>query len=151
VKITDDAQVNSLIQNSSSPQKPSKGPGFAETLARSMVQEPQKAQEPSQASQTASLDQSSPVGKLVLASAIETFQHIENALGVLDSYTKALADPGQTLKDVSGLVKEMEQVVDNLKGVSQNLPDGHAVKDLVDRTAIVAAVEAAKFNRGDYL
>ncbi|MBW2062317.1 MAG: hypothetical protein JRI95_12265 [Deltaproteobacteria bacterium] len=151
MKVTDDTHVNSLIQKPSSSQTQNNRPGFAETLARSYTQGVNKNSEPSKSGAAPSVSQTSPVGKIMLAGLTESFQEVENTLGLLDRYAKALADPAQTLKQVAVLVKEMEQAADRLKGASHGLPDDHMVKELLDQTAIVATVEAAKFNRGDYI
>ena len=151
MKITDDTQIKKLVQEPSPSRTKSNEIDFAKTLARSFAQKSKESQQPFQNSQATSVSQTLLTGPLTLAGGTETFQHLENTIGLLDRYAKALADPGQTLKDVSGLVKEMEQAVDDLKTRSQNLPEGHAIKDLADRIAIITVVEAAKFNRGDYL
>ncbi|MBW1709776.1 MAG: hypothetical protein JRG97_10575 [Deltaproteobacteria bacterium] len=151
MKITDETQIKNLIQNPSSSQNQVKGSDFTKTLAKSMAEGSEKSPITPGTGQAAQVAQTAPVGKIVLAGLAESFRHVENTLSLLDRYAEALADPGQTLKQVSGLVKEMEQAADNLKGIGRSLPEGHAVKDLLDRTAITATVEAAKFNRGDYI
>lgn len=151
MKVTDDTHVNLLIQKPSSSQTQNNRPGFAETLARSRTQGINKNPEPLKSGSASSVSQTSPVGKIMLAGLTKSFQEVENTLGLLDRYAKALANPAQTLKQVAVLVKEMEQAADRLKGASHGLPDGHMVKELLDQTAIVATVEAVKFNRGDYI
>ncbi|MDY6852901.1 MAG: hypothetical protein SV487_12605, partial [Thermodesulfobacteriota bacterium] len=76
---------------------------------------------------------------------------MEQALGLLDRYAQALADPSQSLKQVSSLVRDLEQEADKLAHLSQSLPQDHGLKGSLDQTAVLAAVEAAKFNRGDYI
>lgn len=78
-------------------------------------------------------------------------KRVENLLDVLESYSRALADPGKNLRDIAPLIKSMEGEREKLAGLAESLPDGTVIKDLVNKAAILSAVEALKFNRGDYL
>ncbi|MEW5725407.1 MAG: hypothetical protein AB1896_20005, partial [Thermodesulfobacteriota bacterium] len=75
---------------------------------------------------------------------------VSRAVDLLDKYAQALADPDLSLRQLEPLVKGLEGEVENLEALGQGLPEGHGLKDLADRTAIQAAIEALKFRRGDF-
>ena len=93
---------------------------------------------------------SSPVGEM-LASANAGRSRVARTLSLLEEYSQALADPAKSLKDMDALVGALELEAEQLAQFSRDLPDGHELKPLSNRTAVLAAVEAAKFNRGDYI
>ena len=76
---------------------------------------------------------------------------IEKALGLLDQFSTALADPTQTLKQVAPLADDLEAESLKLGRLSQELPGNSGLKALLNETAVLAGVEAAKFKRGDYV
>lgn len=78
-------------------------------------------------------------------------KRVEQLLDALESYSQALSDPGKNLRDIAPLVQLMEDETEKLTGWAEGLPGGSAIKDLVDKTAILSAVETIRFNRGDYL
>jgi hypothetical protein len=87
-----------------------------------------------------------------MASAfIQPLGEVERTFGLLERYQEALADPTVTLKQVSGQVQALEQASTRLLEMGQALPEDSPAHDLINRTAILAAVEAAKFRRGDYV
>lgn len=92
-----------------------------------------------------------PVGNILAASMSGPKMQVDSVLSVLDRFSEALADPGKSLKEIDPLVKELEAGASSLEKLSSRLPEGNELKDLVDQTAVLAAVEAMKFNRGDYI
>ncbi len=94
----------------------------------------------------------SPVGSMLAVNATKAAPsaQVDQALSALDKYSEAMADPSLNLKQISPLVQDLEKEVEKLTRLSQELPKEHRLKDLVDQTAVLASVEAAKFNRGDF-
>lgn len=78
-------------------------------------------------------------------------EKVEQFFNLLESYSKALSDPKMNLRDIAPLVKSIEGEKEKLAGLGERLPDGHVLKDLVNKAAILSTVEVLKFNRGDYL
>jgi hypothetical protein len=81
----------------------------------------------------------------------EALKQVEETLSLLEDYAIALGDPGTTLKDLSPLAEELSLNAESLNSVSQGLNTGDPLKDISSETASVAAVEALKFKRGDYV
>lgn len=151
VKITDDFKISTTLKDSSRPQSKTSGPDFAKKLSEAYEKDQNKPAAVLKSESLAALNESASVGKIMTAELIKPIGQVEKTLGKLDEYTKALGDPSQNLKKVSSLVKELEEQAESLSKASQGLPEGHVVKDLMNRTAVIATVEAIKFNRGDYV
>ncbi len=151
VKITDDPTIKPIGPNTSKAKPKASGPGFAQKLSQATSKELGKPSAASNGDPTAAVSQTVSAGEITTTELTRPMGQVEKTLGKLDEYTKALADPGQSLKKVSILVEELEEQADTLNKSSQSLPEGHAVRDLMDRTAVVATVEAIKFKRGDYV
>ncbi|MBW2624392.1 MAG: hypothetical protein JRD68_15895 [Deltaproteobacteria bacterium] len=151
VKITDEPKINSMPPNTTRPSSKTSGPDFAQKLSQAIGKDQNAPAAGLKDDPLAALTQSAPVGKIMASEMSMPIGQVEKTLGMLDEYTKALADPNQNLKQVSVLVKELEDQAASLNKVSQSLPEGHAVKDLMNRTSVVATVEAIKFRRGDYV
>jgi hypothetical protein len=81
----------------------------------------------------------------------EAAQKIEETLGLLEQYAVSLGDPSNTLKDLGPLAEELSLTAGNLDSLSKKLPEDDPLKDLSSETAALAAVEALKFKRGDFL
>ena len=151
VKITDESKINSILTNTTKPSSKASGPDFASKLSQAIGQDQTAPAAGLKDDSLAALTQSASVGKIMASEMTRPIGQVEKMLGKLDEYTKALADPNQNLKQVSILVKDLEDQAASLHEASQNLPEGHAVKDLMNRTSVVATVEAIKFRRGDYV
>ncbi|MDR1085690.1 MAG: hypothetical protein LBP22_12780 [Deltaproteobacteria bacterium] len=78
-------------------------------------------------------------------------EDIEKLLDLLDNYSQALADPANTLKDLSPLADDLGLMAQELGQTSARLGEDDPLKSLSNDTASLAAVEAMKFKRGDYL
>ncbi len=85
------------------------------------------------------------------ARRFETIDRAERLLAILDDYSSKLTDPRYTLREIHGLVVEMETEKDLLLPLVESLPEGDPARDLLNRVLVTAAVESIKFNRGDYL
>jgi hypothetical protein len=55
------------------------------------------------------------------------------------------------LKTLETTVKKLEGERDLLAPVADKLPDGDALKTIVNQSLVAASVEIFKFHRGDYL
>jgi hypothetical protein len=75
----------------------------------------------------------------------------ESMLDLLEDYQKQMENPLLTLKDVYPLVERMERETERLSPVLESLPEGSAIKDILNRILVASSVEVIKFNRGDYL
>ena len=141
------------------PLAPTGGPGpketgqadFAQALAQRGAQAAAASDAPIQNPAPLSLQPVDPLGKIMASAFIQPLGEVERTFGLLDRYQEALADPTLTLKQVSGQVQALEQASARLQEMGQALPEDSPAHDLVNRTAILAAVEAAKFRRGDYV
>ncbi len=74
-------------------------------------------------------------------------------LDQLDQYIQHLGDPNKTLKEIEPSVRAMKSFADSLMeniSVKDGIQD-NKLKDIVERSAMMANIEYIKFNRGDYL
>ncbi|MFH1033489.1 MAG: hypothetical protein V1806_03195 [Pseudomonadota bacterium] len=72
-------------------------------------------------------------------------------LDLLDAYAQSLADPGQPLKKVAGLVKSLEEEGKGLGQLLEGMDPQDGLYGLLQEVASTAQVESLKFNRGDYV
>ncbi|MDR2613648.1 MAG: hypothetical protein LBG06_12855 [Deltaproteobacteria bacterium] len=85
------------------------------------------------------------------ASASEAAEKIEETLALLEQYAVSLGDPGNSLKDLSPLAEGLSVSSGGLDSLAKGLPEGDPLRELGAETAALAAVEALKFKRGDFL
>ncbi len=78
-------------------------------------------------------------------------EYVEQFLDTLETYQKQLSNPSVSLQDLNTLVSQMEENITNVTPILDSLPDGNALKDLINRAVVTSTVEIIKFNRGDYL
>jgi len=76
---------------------------------------------------------------------------VESFLDLLETYTRALSDPANNLKDIDPLVTSLENEKEKLTALGESLPEGDGLKEIVNQAVIHSTVEILKFNRGDYL
>jgi hypothetical protein len=76
-------------------------------------------------------------------------EEVDSVLKVLESYIQALGDPGKTLKDIAPLADELDRGATRLDQLAASLDLDDPLKSLTNDTAVLAAVEALKFRRGD--
>lgn len=87
-----------------------------------------------------------------MSSKAEAVQHGDKILTLLDDYTKELADPAKTLKDIMPLVKNIEKEVSLIESESARaLHDDKSLKRIIKDLAVTANVAIYKFHRGDYI
>lgn len=81
----------------------------------------------------------------------QTVKSIDGMLGILEAYERKMADPRSSLRDAYPLLQQMEAKTTELLPTLETLPEGDALKDILNRTLVASTVEIIKFNRGDYL
>jgi hypothetical protein len=81
----------------------------------------------------------------------EAAKQVEETLSLLEDYAIALGDPATTLKDLAPLADELSLSADSLNSLSLGLNKDDPLKDISSETATIAAVEALKFKRGDFV
>jgi hypothetical protein len=83
--------------------------------------------------------------------AIGVDDEVESVLDILESYMQALGDPQKTLKEIAPLADDLENGATRLDKLASALEEGDPLKGLTSDTAVLAAVEALKFRRGDFV
>jgi hypothetical protein len=81
----------------------------------------------------------------------QTVNHIDEFLGIMESYQKQMADPKASLKDAYPFVQQMEKKAAELIPTLESLPEADKLKDILNRALVASTVEVIKFNRGDYV
>jgi exonuclease VII small subunit len=76
---------------------------------------------------------------------------LENLIGLLDQYRHELADPQMPLKKLDPIIRKINQESENLAPALDALPDGEALKNIINLTLVTATLEVTKFDRGDYI
>ena len=79
------------------------------------------------------------------------FEGAQRLLDTFSEYQQKLMDTAYSLKDLSPLVQEMEMGNSSLVSAVNRLPDGDALKDILNQVLIASSIEVIKFNRGDYV
>ena len=72
-------------------------------------------------------------------------------LDTLEDYQKTLGDREMPLKALHPLVSKLENEREILLSFVDQLPEGDALRTVLNRTLITTTVETMKFLRGDYL
>jgi hypothetical protein len=72
-------------------------------------------------------------------------------LDLLDAYAQSLADPGQPLKKVAGLLESLEDEARGLGQLLERMDPQDGLYGLLQEVAATAQAETLRFNRGDYL
>ena len=150
--IKDKTTIETPPQTRQPQTKSQKGASFAQVLSET-TRKSEPTTEAEKAADTGGLMESTPVGRILAAATASqpAAQAIDQALSALDRFAQALADPARTLKEIAPLADELESEAGRLSELGQGLPEGHELKDLTERTGVLAAVESVKFKRGDYI
>jgi hypothetical protein len=85
------------------------------------------------------------------ASADSVAARLEGFLDLMDAYRAQLADPRLSLKRLEPMVRSLEQKRDALAPLTDCLPEGDGLKDILNRTLVTTEIEIMRFRRGDYL
>jgi hypothetical protein len=87
-----------------------------------------------------------------MGSKADVIKHGDKILNLLDDYTRELADPAKTLKDIGPLVKNIEKEVSLIEAESADaVHNDKALKKIIKDLAVTANVAVYKFHRGDYI
>lgn len=82
----------------------------------------------------------------------DVLQQANTVVELLDKYSKALANPQKSLKNIGDVITRMEQEVHSLKNENDyRVEHDEKLSRLVNDIAIAANVEIFKFYRGDYV
>lgn len=81
----------------------------------------------------------------------QNIEQVEQFLDTLEAYQKQLSNPSANLCDLNTLVSMLEDGINYVSPILDSLPDGNALKDVINRAVVTSTVELIKFNRGDYL
>ncbi|MBN2298761.1 MAG: hypothetical protein JXM72_09210 [Deltaproteobacteria bacterium] len=82
---------------------------------------------------------------------IEVLTMSENAIDMLDTYSKALVDPGNTLKSIAPMVDDLDAMRSKLGDAGSFLSDDDPLKGIVDEVATTISGEILRFRRGDLI
>lgn len=72
-------------------------------------------------------------------------------LDTLDTYRQLLTDPNANLRRIQPVVERLEQESGSLQTIMLNLPQGHALRQVMNDTLIQVSQEIARFHQGDYI
>jgi hypothetical protein len=82
----------------------------------------------------------------------EILRQAGTVIELLDKYSKALANPQESLKNIGDVITRLEQEVHSLKnGSDYRVEHDEKLSGLVHDIAVTANVEIFKFYRGDYI
>ena len=80
-----------------------------------------------------------------------TMNRIQQFIDALDDYRRHLAGPATDLKTLGAMVKKLDGQRESLAPMAAGLPEGDALKTILNESLVTASVEIFKFHRGDYL
>lgn len=82
----------------------------------------------------------------------DLIKNSDKILNLLDNYTRELADPAKTLKDIGTLVKIIEKEVGLIQDKSAHIVhNDNELEQIIKDLAVTANVAVYKFHRGDYI
>jgi hypothetical protein len=130
-----------------------KGDAFAKVLDQTQSKNAAETTTMSKSGHMSSLMDIDPVARIMAARSqgLNQSVDIEKTLNSLERFAGALADPNQTLKHIAPLADELASEAETLDRAGKSIPDDHPLKPVIEQTAVLAAVESAKFKRGDYI
>jgi len=82
---------------------------------------------------------------------IDVLTMSEQAIDMLDTYSKALVDPVNTLKSIAPMVNDLDVMRSKLNEAGSFLSDDDPLKDIVGDVATTISGEILRFNRGDLI
>ncbi len=143
--------LSSIIQSIKPHQQPQSTTGrFDEFLEKALT--PQSGQ----AAPAGALPPLQSLGNLNFAipdgvDRMQTVNHINEFLNIMESYQGKMADPQASLTDAYPFVQQMERKAAELIPTLESLPAADKLKDILNRALVTSTVEVIKFNRGDYV
>ncbi len=79
-------------------------------------------------------------------------QQADTVVDILDNYSKSLANPQRSLKNIEGVITRMEKEVNFLKSKTNDMVEhDEKLLRLANDIAVTANIEIFKFHRGDYI
>ncbi len=75
----------------------------------------------------------------------------ERTLGLLERFSSALADPAVTLKQMAPLTEALDKEADRLLALLDDLAEDDRARGIIHETALLAKVQVAKFDRGEFI
>lgn len=117
------------------------------------IQAGQAAGDSGRASAISMPDQAAGASSLVSAPTLsdQAESEVGGVLEMLEKYMSALGDPQVTLKEIAPMVGDLDRGALRLDKLAAGLGEGDPLKGLTNETAALAAVEALKFKRGDFV
>jgi hypothetical protein len=76
---------------------------------------------------------------------------IDRLVDRLENYRFKLADPQVSLKSIQPLLDDIAALSEKLATRLEHLNEGDPLKDILNRSLVMASLEMTRFNRGDYL
>jgi hypothetical protein len=87
-----------------------------------------------------------------VSSKADLIKNGDKILTLLDDYTRELADPNKTLKDMEPLVKIIEKEASLIQDKYRDaVHNDKALEKIIKDLAVTANVAVYKFHRGDYI
>lgn len=81
---------------------------------------------------------------------IEGLSLTESAIGTLDAFSAALANPAYRSAELEPYISALEEEAAALSALRSELPTDDPLNRLLNEVAAVSHLEAAKYRRGDY-
>lgn len=150
MKVTDNPQIANAIRNQTPSAKDNKGAAFSDVLAKTKPETGTNIQSAGKVAQIQPVNQLWTIGAATGDMKAEPSENIDETLNILEQLQSSLSGEAKNSKPVSILADDLEKAAYSLDEMGQKLPNGHEGKKLINDTAILAVVEAAKFKRGDY-
>lgn len=124
--------------------------GFQKIFQQTLKPDPSPAVAPSA---TTFVHPSAPVAKTdaITPDVANAVDRIGQFIDLLDGYRRHLSEPGINLKTLDAMVKKLDGQRESLVPMVNEMPEGDALKTILNESLITASVEIFKFHRGDYL
>jgi hypothetical protein len=107
--------------------------------------------QPDRVAQPFSIQSVRPIVKPDAEAALPLMDRIDRLVDRLEDYRLKLADPQASLKSIQPLLNDIAASSDNLAPKLDHLDEGDPLKDILNRSLVMASLEITRFNRGDYL
>ena len=82
---------------------------------------------------------------------VQAVRQTGEMLDTFDTYRQLLADPNASLRRIQPVVEQLEQEAGNIQTMMLNLPQTHAMTQVMNDTLIQVRQEIERFYQGDYI
>ena len=82
---------------------------------------------------------------------VEVLTMSEQVIDMLDTYSKALVDPANTLKSIAPMVDELDAMRSRLNDAASFLAEDDPLKGIIDEVSETMSGEILRFRRGDLI